>query len=82
MRTKKRMVSETETHRVITVSARSMHGFCRGCSQNVGMIPIELAAKALDISVAELRRRLANSGGHFTQAGACVWVCQAWLPQP
>ena len=79
MRRKKRTVCETETHRVITMSGESTYGFCRGCGKEVEMILLEPAAEVLGTSVAELHRRLANSGGHFTQFGTCIWVCRTWV---
>jgi hypothetical protein len=82
VRKTKRTVSETETHRVVTVRGRSMQDFCGACGQKVEMIRLDRAAEALDISVTELRRRLANSEGHCMEAGRCVWVCRSWLSRP
>jgi hypothetical protein len=81
VRKKKRTVRETETHRVITVGGQWIHSLCEGCGREGDMIRLETAAELLDIGVVELRQRLANSGGHFTHVGMCVWVCKAWLSQ-
>lgn len=82
MRKKKRTVCDTETHRVITMRGQSMYSFCRGCGKEVEMILLDSAAEASGTSVAELHRRLVNSGGHFTHFGTCIWVCRAWYRHP
>ena len=82
MRKTKRTVSETETHRVITVHGRLMRIFCKGCGREVDMIEIEPAAEALHLGIAELSQRLAKSRGHSTEVGGLLWVCRAWLSQP
>jgi hypothetical protein len=74
---KKRTVTETETHRVVTLHGRLMRGCCDACGQDAQMGDTGVAAKTLSITVAELRSRLANSGGHSTEVGGILCVCRA-----
>ena len=82
MRTKKRTVSETETHRMVIVRSRSMQAYCGGCRRNVEMVTIDRAAEALGISVPSLRERIPNSRGHFVESGGTLWVCWEWMSHP
>jgi hypothetical protein len=45
------------------------------------VVDTTVAAQTLGIGVAELRRRIGNSGGHFTGIDGTLWVCRAWLSQ-
>ena len=82
MRKKKWTVSETETHRVVTLRGRSMQAYCGGCGRQVEMFMVERAAEALAISVPSLLQRISDGGGHFAKTGGILWVCGEWLSQP
>jgi hypothetical protein len=82
MRRKRRTVSETETHRVVTVRGRSMYAYCGGCGREVEMFTVDRAAEALGIGVASLCERVSYSGGHSVEVGGIFWVCATWLSQP
>ena len=77
MRIRKRIVSETETHRVVTARGQSIIARCPGCEQDVEMVGVEFA-EAFPGGRA-LRQRIAK-GGHFavTNDGK-LRVCRRWL---
>ena len=69
MRRKRRTVSETETHRVVTVRGRSMHAYCGGCGRQVEMFTVDRAAEALGIGVASLCERVSNARRSLRRSG-------------
>jgi len=81
VRKKKRIVSETETRRVVIVRGRSMQAYCAGCGQNVEMVTIGCAAAGLGISVPSVRERSSNSRGHCLESSGTLWVCWDWISQ-
>ena len=78
MQIRKRTVSETETHRLVTVRGHSIVAWCRGCEQEVEMVALERAEEILGAMSPALRQRIGN-GGHFAAADEKLWVCRRWL---
>jgi hypothetical protein len=81
MHIRKRTVSETETHRLVTVRGHSILAWCRGCEQEVEMVALERAEEILGAMSPSLRQRIGNSG-HFAAADEKLWVCRRWLGHP
>ena len=82
MRIRKRTVSETETHRVVTVRRDSILAWCRGCEEEVEMVAGERAEELLGASVPSLRERIGNSGHCAVTNDEKLWVCRRWLRHP
>lgn len=72
MRKRRRIVSEKETHRVVTVTVRgqSMLAWCAECDREIELVALEGADALAD----------KPTGGHFkaTRDGK-TWVCCRWL---
>lgn len=80
MRVKKRTVTETITHRVVTIRSRSCRRYhCPTCGHCADMLPVEEAAEALGISVASLHERSERGQVHFVEANGARWICRNWL---
>jgi hypothetical protein len=80
---RKRTVSETETHRILTVRGHSILAWCRGCEQEVEMVAVECAERLFGSGVPSLRQRIGNNGGHFAlTSDEKLWVCCRWLSLP
>jgi hypothetical protein len=76
VRIRKRIVSETETHRLVTVRGQSIVAWCPGCEQEVEMVVVE-CAEQLPGSRA-LRKRIAKSGHFAVTHDETLWVCRRW----
>ena len=70
MHIRRRTVSETETHRLVTVRGHSILAWCQGCEQEVEMVAVERAEDLLGATVPSLRQR------------EKLWVCRRWLRHP
>ncbi len=82
MRIRKRTVSETETHRVVTVRRESILAWCRGCEEEVEMVAVERAEELLGATVPSLRQRIADSSHFAVTSDEKLWVCRRWLRHP
>jgi hypothetical protein len=81
MRIRKRTVSETETHRLVTMRGHSIVAWCRGCEQEVAMVALECAEKFLGAGVPSLRQHIAKSAHFAVTDDKKLWVCCRWLCQ-
>ena len=82
MHIRKRTVSETETHRLVTVRGHSILAWCRGCEQEVEMVAVERAEELLGARSPSLRQRIGNSGHFAVTSDEKLWVCRRWLCHP
>jgi hypothetical protein len=82
MRIRKRTVSETETHRVLTMRGHSIFAWCGGCEQGVEMVAVECAEKFLGPGVPSPREHIAKSGHFAVTKDKKLWVCHRWLSRP
>jgi hypothetical protein len=79
VRIRKRTVSETETHRVVTVRRDSILAWCRGCEEEVEMVAVGRAEELPGATVPSLRQRIGNSGHFALTRDETLWVCRRWL---
>jgi hypothetical protein len=77
VRIRKRIVSETETRRLVTVRGHSTVAWCPGCEQGVEMIAVE-CADGLPGDRA-LRNRIVQSGHFAVTNDGKLCVCCRWL---
>ena len=82
MRIRKRTVSETETHRLVTVRGHSIVAWCGGCEQEVEMVSMEGVEQFLGATSPSLRQRASKSGHFAVTNGKEMWVCCKWLCHP
>jgi hypothetical protein len=82
MRIRKRTVSETETHRVLTMRGPSIVTWCGGCEQEVEMVAVECAEKLLGPGITSPRQHIAKSGHFAVTKDERLWVCRRWLCHP
>ena len=82
MRVRKRTVSQTETHRVVSVRGHSIVAWCRACEQEVEMVTVECAEELLGASAPSLRQHIENSGHFAVTSDEKLWVCRRWLCRP
>jgi hypothetical protein len=80
MSIRRRTVSETETHRVMTMRGHSIVAWCRGCEQEVEMVAVECAEKLPGAGVP--RQHIAKSGHFAVTNDEKLWVCRRWLSRP
>jgi hypothetical protein len=79
MHIRKRTVSETETHRLVTVRGLSILAWCRGCGQEVEMVAVERAEELLGVRSASLRQGSGNNRHFAVTSDQKLWICRRWL---
>jgi hypothetical protein len=79
MHIRKRTVSETETHRLVTVRGHSIVAWCHGCENEVEMVAVECADEFLGSRSLSLRQRITKSGHFRVTNDEKLWVCRRWL---
>lgn len=67
MNIRKRTVSETETHRLVTIRGHSIPARRHGYEQEVEIVEVHRAEELLGQSVPSLRQRIGNSGQGVAQ---------------
>ena len=82
MHIRRRTVSETETHRLVTVRGLSILAWCRGCGQEVEMVAVERAEELLGVRSASLRQGSGNNRHFAVTSDEKFWVCRRWLRHP
>jgi hypothetical protein len=82
VRIRKRTISETETHRIVTVRGHSIFAWCEGCQQEVEMVAVEGAEELPGVQSPSLRQHIAKSGHSAVTKDQKLWVCRRWLCHP